>query len=140
MGRYLIMPTIIQQLLEQPVIRLGDLTPTRTFLYVDDVVRAFLSIADNDRCLGEVVHVGGEEEITMGQLVAEIAQIMGVEYVVEQDPQRMRPPKSEIYRVSADCSKAHDLLGWRSEVTLSQGLAQTVGWISGGGYLKGCEK
>ncbi|MBI2434568.1 MAG: GDP-mannose 4,6-dehydratase [Candidatus Hydrogenedentes bacterium] len=129
MGRYLIMPTIIQQLLAGPILRLGDLSPTRPFTYVDDIVDAFLLMAAADGIEGELVHFGASESISMGDLAALIGKIMEVRYELVRDPSRLRPARSEIYKSTVDHAKATRLLGWRPRVDLEAGLRQTVAWF-----------
>ena len=134
MGRYLIMPTIIEQLLAGPELRLGDLSPTRTFTHVDDIVDAYIRMAETEAAVGEVVHFGSEEVLRMGELVERIAALMDRPYHITEDPARLRPKKSEIFRVRVDCAKARKLLGWKARVGLDEGLRKTVDWIAGGGY------
>lgn len=129
MGRYLIMPSIIEQLLAGPQLKLGDLSPTRTFTYVDDIVDGFVLASQSDAALGKVIHFGAERVISMGELVEMIGGMMGVSYELVTDPTRMRPAKSEIYRVSVDSSRAHSLLGWAPRVGLEEGLRRTIAWI-----------
>lgn len=129
MGRYLIMPTIIQQLLQGPSLRLGDLSPTRTFTHVSDIVCAYLAMAEAEEVLGEVVHFGASQAITMGELADLIARLMGVEYQLTQEAARLRPPKSEIYRVSVNHEKATRLLGWHPRMPLEEGLLQTIAFF-----------
>lgn len=129
MGRYLIMPTIIEQLLDGPILKLGDLSPTRTFTYVDDIVEGFLRAAACDEALGKVIHFGAEREISMGELADLIGEIMEVDFTLETDPARLRPVKSEIYRVSVDSSRARELLGWEPFIGLEEGLRRTIDWM-----------
>jgi len=131
MGRYLIMPTIIQQLLEGPTLQLGDLSPTRTFTYIDDIVDGYCRAATSDEALGQVVHFGAERVITMAELVDLIAELMGTPYELLQDPARLRPAKSEIFRVRVDSAKARELLGWVPTVGLEEGLRRTIAWMRG---------
>lgn len=130
MGRYLIMPTVILQLLQGPRLRLGDLSPTRTFVYVDDIVEAYLAMACADSLIGELVHFGSEEVVSMGELVERIAGIMGKSYEIAEDPSRLRPANSEIYRIAVDISKAKSTLNWRPKVGLDAGLRETIAWFS----------
>ncbi|HOV73630.1 MAG TPA: GDP-mannose 4,6-dehydratase [Candidatus Hydrogenedentes bacterium] len=136
MGRYLIMPTIIQQALRNPVIRLGDLTPTRNFTFVEDIVTAFVRMAEEDAAIGQVVHFGSPATVSMGDLARKIFAIMGRDVRIETDASRLRPGKSEIRQVIADCTKARNLLQWEPRVTLDEGLARTIEWIAAGGYEK----
>jgi len=133
-GRFLIIPTIVQQFLQGPRIQLGDLRPTRPFIHVRDIVDALVAMAEADNVLGEVIHFGGPESISMGELVQRVAAIMGVVPEIEQDPTRLRPAQSEIHRQAVDTTKALRILGWKTRVTLDDGLRETIEWIRAGGY------
>lgn len=133
-GRFLIIPTIIQQFLNGPRIKLGDLTPTRPFLYIRDIVEAFFAMAEAEGVDGQVIHFGGPESISMGELVQRIAKLMDITPEIEQDPTRMRPKNSEIHRQSVDGAKAARVLGWTAKVGMDEGLAETIAWIRAGGY------
>lgn len=137
-GRFLIIPTVIQQFLKGPRIKLGDLTPTRPFLYIRDIVDAFMAMAEADAAAvdGQIIHFGGPESVSMGDLVQRIAALMDVVPEIEQDPARMRPKNSEIQRQSVDGSKAARVLGWAPKVSLEEGLRETIAWIRAGGYEK----
>ncbi|MBX7257524.1 MAG: SDR family NAD(P)-dependent oxidoreductase [Candidatus Hydrogenedentes bacterium] len=133
-GRFLIIPTIIIQLMRGKELRLGDLTPTRNFTYVDDIVTAFVRMAEEDSVVGEVVNFGSTRAVTIGELAQMIANFMGKDMDIVADPERVRPKKSEILRVEADSSKARALLGWEPQVSLEEGLQRTIAWIEAGGY------
>ncbi len=131
MGRYLIMPTIIEQLHHSNELHLGDLSPHRTFVYVDDVVEGFmLALAAHDKkVLGEIVHLSGQESISMRNLVDCIADIMQKEYALICDDARLRPQKTEINQINVDISKASDVLGWSPIISLETGLTHTITWF-----------
>jgi dTDP-glucose 4,6-dehydratase len=133
-GQFLIIPTIILQLMRHRELRLGDLTPTRNFTYVDDIVDAFMRMAESDRVIGEVVNFGSTRAVTIGELAQLIADLMGKEVQITADPERYRPKRSEILRVEADSTKAREQLGWEPRVDLEEGLMRTIEWITAGGY------
>ncbi len=133
-GRFLIIPTIILQLLKGSELKLGSLTPTRNFTYVDDIVDAYLLMAKNDSVMGEVVNFGSTRAVTIAELALLIAKLMQRDVVISQDDKAIRPAKSEIERVLADVTKANKLLGWRPAVELEDGLKKTIDWIAAGGY------
>jgi len=133
-SRYLIIPTIIQQFLKGPTIKLGDLTPTRPFLYIDDIVAAFLAAAGTPGLEGETIHFGNAQDTSMGAVVEQIAALMQITPDIQQDPTRMRPKGSEIQRQTVDCAKARALLGWEARVGMEEGLRNTIDWIAAGGY------
>jgi nucleoside-diphosphate-sugar epimerase len=131
---FLVIPTIILQLMEGDDLKLGDLDPTRNFTYVDDIVEAFMLMAESEAVVGEVVNFGSPEAVTIGQLAEMIARLMGKEMKLVSDSQRLRPAKSEIRRVEADISKARELLGWQPKISLEDGLRRTIDWVRDGGY------
>lgn len=133
-SRFLIIPTIVNQLIKGPELKLGDLNPTRNFTYVDDIVDGFMAMAESPDVIGEVVNFGSPESVTIGDLAQRIARLMGVEADIRTDEARMRPEKSEIQRVEADISKARELLKWDPKFSLEDGLLRTIDWIRDGGY------
>lgn len=127
-----IIPTVITQIAAGTrVIKVGDLTPTRDFNFVEDTCRGFLSLATADAPVeGEEVNIATGTEVTMKETLELIADIMGaqVDYVV--DPARLRPSKSEVRRLCGDNSKIRALTGWEPRVTLREGLTRTIEWFS----------
>lgn len=130
-----VIPTIITQIASgERRIRLGALHPTRDFNFVSDTVGAFLAASTTDAGVGEVINVGSGYEISVGDLVELIADVMGVRVNVETDDIRMRPEKSEVERLLASNEKAGRLLDWRpvygSLEGLRQGLELTAAWFT----------
>ncbi|BCZ48624.1 NAD-dependent dehydratase [Clostridium gelidum] len=125
-----IIPTVISQILDDKLeIKLGCLTPTRDFNYVLDTVEAFIKVAESDLTLGEVINTGSNYEISIGELVTKISNIMGKEIAIVCDDNRLRPEKSEVNRLWADNSKIKKLTGWKPEYSLDDGLIHTIKWI-----------
>ena len=124
-----VIPTIISQALAGATLRLGALDTTRDFTFVEDTARGFVAVAAADAALGEVVNLGSGTEVSIREIVAKVAGIVGRELTVEGDEQRMRPAKSEVTRLHADSSKALRLAGWHPEVPLDEGLRRTAEWI-----------
>jgi nucleoside-diphosphate-sugar epimerase len=133
-GRFLVIPTIILQLMRGRELRLGDLTPTRNFTYIDDIITAFIRMAEEDSVVGEVVNFGSTRAVTIGEIAQLIANLMEKDVEILSDPTRLRPKQSEIQRVLADSTKAKTLLGWEAEIELEEGLRRTIDWIVEGGY------
>lgn len=136
-----IIPTIITQIAAgRRAIRLGALSPTRDFSHVQDTASGFLAAARSDRAVGEVVNLGSDHEISIGETVRLIAGIMNADVEIVQEPERVRPENSEVQRLWADTTKAREILGWtpvhgRRE-GFRRGLADTVEWFSRGENLK----
>ncbi|MBX5437749.1 MAG: SDR family oxidoreductase [Alicyclobacillaceae bacterium] len=137
-----VIPTIIAQMATGARrIKLGALHPTRDFTYVKDTVRGFTAMAKSDLSVGQVIHIGSSYEMSIGDLVQLIAEVMGVEAEVEVEADRLRPLTSEVERLWADHSKACQLLGWRPEYNgregLKRGLRETVAWFADPENLRG---
>lgn len=126
-----IIPTIISQIKTgSKVIRVGALKPTRDFTFVEDSARAFVSAAESEKSTGEVINAGSSTEVSIGDLIAKIQGICGSNCKVEVEDERLRPEKSEVYRLFSDSSKAQRLIGWKPSLSLDEGLKRTVEWFS----------
>jgi NAD dependent epimerase/dehydratase len=130
-----VIPTIITQIADgNRQIRLGAVRPTRDFSFVSDTVAAFLAALNSDRSIGEVINIGSNFEISIGDTARTIAEVMGVEMEILIDEQRLRPEKSEVERLWACNDKARELLDWRPEYGgldgFRRGLGETVEWFS----------
>lgn len=130
-----VIPTIITQIANgKRTIKLGALAPTRDFNYVKDTVRGFIAVAEAESSVGEVINIGSNYEISIGETVKLIAEVMGTDIEVCTDDNRLRPEKSEVERLWADNSKAKRLLGWEpaygGKDGLKRGLADTVAWFT----------
>lgn len=124
-----IIPTIVTQCLAGAEVKLGSLHPTRDLNYVGNTVAGFLAAGAADAAAGRTINLGSGSEISIGDLAAKIAQAVGVPLRLEQEPQRVRPPRSEVERLCADNRLAAELLGWKPEVSLDEGLARTIEWM-----------
>lgn len=124
-----VIPTIITQALTQETIRLGSLHPTRDLTYVRDLVEGFIAAAASEKTVGEVVNIGSNFEISIGDLAQKIIDLTGREVEIACDTLRLRPEKSEVERLWCDNTKAKNLLGWRPTIPLDVGLTRTIAWI-----------
>jgi NAD dependent epimerase/dehydratase len=124
-----VIPTIISQALWRSEIELGDVTPTRDFTYVTDVVDGFVRAAQADGVVGETLNLGSDHEISIGDLASLIIQLVGRDVQVRTDPERLRPPASEVRRLRADTRRAAATLGWRPQTSLEAGLTRTIEWM-----------
>jgi NAD dependent epimerase/dehydratase len=129
-----VIPTIITQIAAgNRRIKLGALHPTRDFSYVADTVAGFVAALRTRGAVGQVINLGSNFEISIGDTARTIGRVMGVEIEVLCDEQRLRPEKSEVERLWADNSKAQALLGWRPDYAglagLQRGLGETVDWF-----------
>jgi len=130
-----VIPTVITQIANgERKIKLGALHPTRDFNFVLDTVRGFIAVANSDNSVGEVINIGSNFEVSIGDTVRMIAEVMGVDIEIETDEVRLRPEKSEVDRLWADNSKAKLLAGWEPEYGgkegFRRGLEKTVAWFT----------
>ncbi len=124
-----VIPTIVGQALKRDEVRLGSLTPTRDFTFVEDTARAFLAIASCDAALGKVLNAGNGREISVGDVAERIVARVGRPVRVVEESSRTRPEKSEVMRLICDASMLRDLTGWQPQVTLDEGLDRVISFI-----------
>jgi len=125
-----VIPTVISQVAAgQEEIALGELRSTRDFTFVEDTCRGFISLAEMESGTGEVFHIGSGFEISVGDLVELIAKVMERPVRVVQDPLRIRPDASEVFRLWADNSKLKNATGFEPSVKLEEGLRRTAAWF-----------
>ena len=114
-------PTFLRQALtEKPVTVFGDGSQTRSFCYVDDLIRGLVLLAESE--VHEPVNLGNPQEMTlleMAQLIVELTESRS-EIVFEalpvDDPQVRQP----------DITRAKALLGWEPEIEVREGLRRTI--------------
>ncbi|MCK4817017.1 GDP-mannose 4,6-dehydratase, partial [bacterium] len=125
-----VIPTIITQALEREHILLGSLHPTRDYTYVKDVVEAFIKVAESPKSVGEVINIGSNFEISIGDIARKIISLIGKNVKILSDSARTRPPKSEVERLWCNNAKAKELLKWEPKTSLDEGLKETITWVS----------
>jgi NAD dependent epimerase/dehydratase len=132
-----VIPTIISQIASgNEKIKLGDLKPTRDLNFIDDTCRGLVQLMECDKAVGQTINVGSGSEISIGDLFNLIRDLMGSKVEVEADDQRMRPEKSEVYRLVSDISKIKTLVGYEPKVQLKDGLRKTIEWFTDPQNLK----
>jgi len=131
-----VIPTIISQMASgRALIEIGDTTPTRDFNFVTDTCRGLLALARCEKAVGEVVNIGSNEEISIGDTLNLIRELMNsqVEWVI--DKQRFRPEKSEVNRLWCDNTKIRELTGYEPVFSLKEGLQKTIDWFTNPEHL-----
>jgi nucleoside-diphosphate-sugar epimerase len=93
----------------------------------------------SENIVGEVINLGSNYEISIGETVKAIAELMGVDIEIITDRQRLRPEKGEVERLYADNSKAGRLMKWSPEYGgpegFKRGLTRTIEWFSDPDHL-----
>jgi NAD dependent epimerase/dehydratase len=131
-----VIPTIITQIASgDQRLKLGSVHPTRDFNYVSDTVAGFIAALESMSSIhGEVINLGSNFEISIGDVATTIAELMGVQVEIISDSQRLRPEKSEVERLWASNEKAKKLLNWRPNYSgkegFRRGLIETIAWFN----------
>lgn len=132
-----IIPTIITQLVNGfKEIKLGDLSPTRDFLYVKDTAKGFISIANSSELIGHDCNIATNSEISMQSLVDTLIAIINPSAKIIQDHNRIRPKKSEVFRLYGDNSRIIKHTDWKPLYNLENGLKETIKWFTNKDNLK----
>jgi NAD dependent epimerase/dehydratase len=125
-----VIPTVITQIANGAnEIKLGDLKPTRDFTYVEDTCRAFIAIAEENETIGQTINIGSNFEISIGDTLNLIKEIMDTDVKFTSDEQRIRPKNSEVFRLWCNNSKIENLTGFKPQIDIKSGLQRTVSWV-----------
>lgn len=128
-SRRAIVPTIISQALADDHLRLGALDPRRDLTFVSDTVDGFIAAAVAPAAVGRTIQLGTGTDVSIGELVDLIGSLVGRELIVDLDPKRLRPARSEVMRLISNPDLARELTGWSPQTSLEEGLRRTIAWI-----------
>jgi len=128
-----VIPTIISQLANKSKVKLGSLSPTRDFSFVQDTANGFLAAAQSDAIVGQTINLGSGFEISIKETAETIAKLMNTKLELVDDEQRVRPENSEVERLHASIERAKALLSWQPELKglagFETGLKKTIDWF-----------
>jgi dTDP-glucose 4,6-dehydratase len=124
-----VIPTVIGQALAGDTLRLGALDPRRDLTYVTDTVAGLVAAAQEPGVVGRTIQLGTGEVVSVGEIVDAVAEQLGRPLEVKLDPERLRPPGSEVRLLVSDPAVARALLGWSPAVDLATGLSHTIRWM-----------
>ncbi len=126
-----VIPTVLRQALDPEVkaIRVGDLTPIRDFTYVKDTAAAFIAAgASQAVAFGVPYNAGSGSAVTVREVVELVRTLTDCDKPVMQEVSRLRPRKSEVRELLADCRRFREATGWKPQIEFSDGVARTVSW------------
>ena len=101
-----------------------------------DTCEGFIALVASDKTIGEVFNIGSRMEISIGDTLNLIKELMNSDVVFITDENRMRPKNSEVFRLCCDNTKIHQLTGFQPTYTLREGLKETIDWFSQPGNLR----
>tara|TARA_B100001769_G_scaffold132363_1_gene103501 strand:- start:356 stop:1333 length:978 start_codon:yes stop_codon:yes gene_type:complete len=131
-----IIPTIISQIKsEVPVIKLGDIKPTRDFNFVKDTCEGFILLGEEDNVIGKSINIGSNTEYSILETFELIKKIMKSNVEYKTDQSRIRPSGSEVTRLVCDNSIIKSY-GYKPKFSFEQGLIETINWFSDDENLK----
>ena len=123
-------PTIISQIANNELkLSLGDTSPTRDLNFVLDTCKGFLELANSSEAIGEVVNIGSNFEISVGEVASLIKLEMKSDIEIITDAKRIRPKKSEVTRLWCDNQKIKKLTGFKPSYNMASGLKETINWF-----------
>lgn len=130
-----VIPTLITQIATgNQKIKLGALSPTRDFNFVDDITEAFVKIAESDMTTGKTMNAGSNYEISIEDTAKTIARLMNKKIEIVSDEARLRPEKSEVNRLWADNRKIKEFTGWQPKYAgingFEKGLEHCIEWYT----------
>ena len=124
-----IIPTIISQILSGSKVVIGSIDPVRDFTFVKDTVNGFIKIATEQKSAGELINIGSGKGISIGELAHKIIQMINPETEIIIDTKRIRPDKSEVMKLICDNTKAREILNWKPNFSLEDGIKETISYI-----------
>ena len=121
-----IIPEIISQIERSDVIKLGNLNAKRDLTYVSDTVNGIILSLVKEGIVGEVINIGSQRSYSIKDLVYLISDIMGKKVSIEIESSRFRP--YDVDTLICNYERANKILGWKPEVTVREGLKNTIEW------------
>lgn len=125
-----VIPTVVAQALAGGVITLGSLTPTRDFVFVGDTVEGLIRLVSDDEAVkGGTYNIATGKDISVGDVVTMVGELLGRELEVKTDDERLRPEKSEVHQLLGDGTKLRELTGWEPQTDLRAGVGAVIKWM-----------
>ena len=118
-----VIPTIITQIAKGLTeLKLGNLSPTRDFNFIEDTCQAFIAIEKSSKTIGQTINACSSYEISIKNTVESIAEIMNADIKIKEDRERLRPENSEVNRLFGDNSLILKLTDWSPKYSGIEGF------------------
>ena len=121
-----LIPYIVKQILEKRRVILKDPEPKRDFLYIDDLIDAYIKAVDYNKSDFETFNIGYGESYSVEEIVSKIIKICGKEIDVKYLNQRR---DNEILNCVADITKAKEELNWLPKIAIDNGLRKIFNFM-----------
>jgi len=116
---------IMQALKGEPITIYGDGSQTRSFCYVDDLIRGLMALMETGPETTGPINIGNPNEFTVRELAEKVIALIGSSSQIVQEPLPQDDPKQR----QPDITKAKEVLGWQPSIELEQGLVKTVDYF-----------
>ena len=123
-SEYKVESIIIKQLITKNLIKIGNLSPKRDFIYIDDVINAFQIVSENLKGFN-IYNVGSEKSYSIKEICNILKKLNGKKIRIITDKTKLR--KNDVKNIVSNCSKIKKL-GWKSNVSINEGLELTLNW------------
>jgi len=130
-GTDMFVPSLIRHCLQKKDFRMTSGDQTRDFVYIDDVIDAYLRAAFSSSAIGEVINIGSGTEYRIRDIAEIILQKMGnpIRLIIGAIKKR----QGEADHFFCSNKKAHDVLGWSPKTGINEGLDKTIAWFRDSG-------
>jgi nucleoside-diphosphate-sugar epimerase len=124
-SKHFVVERILSQMLNgEKEVRLGDPEPVRDFVYLSDHVDGYVKALNHPKAIGETFNICTGQGVKISELAEKCAEITDYQGDIVWGTIPARP--LDIYRLIGDNTKARDVLGWRQNVSLDEGLQLTI--------------
>lgn len=124
---YIVPEIILQLLMRKERVLLGNVENSRDFTYVTDTARGIILALIKKNAIGETINLGSGSDVKIKDLALLIAELLGKQVKIENDPTRFRP--YDVERLICNNMKAQRILDWQPQFSLKEGLKFTINWI-----------
>jgi NAD dependent epimerase/dehydratase len=132
-----VIPSIILQIIAgKKKIELGDVIPTRDFNFVKDICRGFVELSVCESAIGQEVNIASKSELSIGEIFELISGLLGSDAAFTESRERLRPQKSEVFRLCGDNTSINSLTGYIPDYDIKKGLSETINWFQTNDNLK----
>jgi NAD dependent epimerase/dehydratase len=125
-----LIPTIIIQALNNRTIKVGNLSPSRDFTYVEDTADAFLKVLNSNQMFGKVANVGTGKEYKVKEIIQLVKKILKVDTKISLEKKRQRIKGSEVERLLCCNKLIKKTTNWKPKHSFVNGLKKTIDWFS----------
>ena len=124
-----VIPAIITQTINKGVVKLGNISTKRDFLYVKDTIRGILEVGLHDETIGDVFNIGTGRSFAISEVVEMVSKIHGRPVKIVREEKRLRPSKSEVEVLECNFDKARELTDWEPNYSFEEALKETYYWF-----------